>query len=181
MKGLFNNFLKVKSKPGVVGLWTDEHAFLEAVRKSRKLGKKDFITLTPYPVHGLEEATETPRSWIPWVTFWFGLGGCTFGVWFTWWTSAVNWPVIIGGKPFWSLPAFIPVIFELTILFAALSSIGALIYACGLPKINPPVIDPALTSHKFGIFIYESENNSSADLKSFMSKLDPEEVKETEF
>ena len=46
------------------------------------------------------------------VAAFFGLAGCAFGTWFTWWTSAVNYPLIIGGKPFWSLPAFIPIIFE---------------------------------------------------------------------
>ena len=181
MKHFFKNFLRKKTKLGVAGLWEDEASFLEAVYKARQLGEKDFLTLTPYPVHGLEEATETPRSWIPWVTFFFGLGGCLFGLWFTWWTSAVDWPIIIGGKPFWSLPAFIPVIFELTILFAALSSIGALIYACGLPHIDPPVVDPALSSHKFAILIFTNQNKSAAKVKTLLSQLKPSEVKETEF
>ena len=181
LQDFFRNFLRKKPKSGVAGLWLEEGVFLQAVRKARELGQKDFITLSPYPVHGLEEATETPRSKIPWVTFFFGTAGCAFGVWFTWWTSVVSWPIIIGGKPHWSLPAFIPVIFELTILFAALSSIGALIYSCGLPRINPPIIDPDLTSHKFAIFIYTDEKQSASSVKSLLTQLKPNEVKETEF
>ena len=104
-------------------------------------------------MHEVDEAIGIKRSFIPWVTFIFGLTGCTFGIWFTWWTSAVDWPLNIGGKPMWSLPAFIPVIFECTILLAALSSVGALFFICGLPKVNPTIIDPDLTSHKFALFV----------------------------
>ena len=177
----FKNFLRKPAQPGVAGIWLEESSFLQAVRKVSDLDQKNFITLTPYPVHGLDEASKTPRSWIPWVTFIFGLGGFLFGLWFTWWTSAVDWPIIIGGKPFWSLPAFIPVIFELTILFAALGSIGALIYVCGLPRIDPPVVDLHLTSHKFAIFIFSSKEQSISDIKSFLSQLKPNELKEAEF
>jgi hypothetical protein len=81
----------------------------------------------------------------------------------------VNWPVNVGGKPPFSLPAFIPVIFEVTILFAALSSVGALFYYCGLPKVDPPVIDPDLTSHKFAIFIPKDEVGYD-ELRSSLSK-----------
>ncbi len=172
---------RYKAKSGVAGLWEEEHLFVEAVRQAHKRKIKNFIPITPYPVHGLEEAMEIPRSWIPWVTFVFGMSGCLFGLWFTWWTSAVDWPIIIGGKPMWSLPAFIPIIFELTILFAALSSIGALIYACGLPHIEPPVIDPALSSHKFGIFIPEEKNQTIKDIKPLIKELKPKDILETEF
>ncbi len=157
------NLSRYKARGGWAGLWTDERAFLRAageIRKIRGGGEQNIVCLSPYPVHGLEEALEIPRSRIPWAAFAFGLGGCLFGLWFTWWVSAVDWPIIIGGKPHWSLAAFIPVIFELTILFAALSSIAALIYSCGLPHISPPVIDPALTSHKFAIFIPASDGAS---------------------
>lgn len=83
--------------------------------------------------------------------------GFLFGLWLTWWTSAVNWPINVGGKPFWSLPAFVPIMFELTILFAALCSVGALFYYCKLPQVDPPVIDPDLSSHKFAIFVPEND------------------------
>jgi len=177
----FTNIFRKKSQLGWAGLWLDESDFLEAVREVKKSGWKNFTTISPFPVHGLEEAEGTPRSWIPWVTFIFGTLGCLFGLWFTWWTSTVSWPIIIGGKPLWSLPAFIPVIFELTILFAALSSIVALFYACGLPHINPPMIDPDLTCHKFAIFIPLDDKNKTQELKSLLHKLKPDQVLETEF
>ena len=171
---------RYKAKPGVAALWEEEGAFLKAVEAIYKKGSIKPVTITPYPVHGLEEATQTPRSWIPWVALVCGVSGCLFGIWFTWWASAVSWPIIVGGKPLWSLPAFIPVIFELTILFSAFGSIGALMYVCGLPHIEPPVIDKALSSHKFAMFI--SEKDCPKDkAKALFKEMSAPEVKDTEF
>ena len=82
----------------------------------------------------------------------------------------------------WSLPAFIPVIFELVILFAALSSVGALIVICGLPKVDPPVIDPDLTCHKFALFVPEkAEGFNSGQLEQLFKSNGAEEVRTAEF
>lgn len=142
-----------KYQSGLAGIWNDEHELMEAAKKLRDSGFKKFDAITPFPVHGMEEAIGIKRSFIPWVTFIAGLTGGSLGLLFTWWTSAVNFPINVGGKPFFSLPAFIPIIFELTILFAALSSVGALFVVCKLPKVDPPIIDPDLTSHKFALFV----------------------------
>lgn len=171
-----------KSKRGVAGIWLDEHALVKAARKVRESGYTKFDAISPFPVHGLDEAMNIPFSWIPWITLGFGLTGFSFGVWFTWWTSAVDWPIIIGGKPMWSLPAFIPIVFECTILFAALSSVAALLMLCGLPQVDPPVIDPALTSHKFGIFIPEDDTGyNQASAEQLLHSLGAVEVKRAEF
>lgn len=146
-----------KTVRGFAGIFTEEHQAISAAAKCRDLGMVKFDAITPYPVHGMEEACGVPRSNIPYVTFIAGLTGLLSGLALTIWTSAVNWPLNIGGKPLISLPAFIPVCFELTILFAALSSVGAFFYFCGIPRIDPPVIDPDLTSHKFAIFVPENE------------------------
>ncbi len=171
---------RYKAKPGVAGLWTDEQDFLKAVQAIYEKGEIRPLSISPYPVHGLEEATKTPRSHIPWVTLAFGTVGLLFGLWFTWWTSAVNWPIIVGGKPFWSLPAFVPIIFELTILFSAFSSIFALFWLCGLPHIEPPVIDKDLTCHKFALFVAEVDCPKSKAQEIFKGVGAPE-IKETEF
>ena len=171
---------RYKAQAGVAALWKEEEAFLKAVQNIYETTKVKPISISPYPVHGLEEATRTPRSWIPWATFICGISGCVFGLWFTWWASAVSWPLIVGGKPFWSLPAFIPIIFELTILFSALGSIGALMYACGLPHIEPPVIDKNLTCHKFALFVAEKDYPKDKAIDLFKQVKAPE-IKETEF
>jgi len=152
-----------KKQSGVMAVFTEEHQILTAAQKVQDAGYTVFDAITPYPVHGLEEAVGVKRSWIPWVTFFAGAFGCIFGTWFTWWTSAVSWPINVGGKPMWSLPAFVPIIFELTILFAALASVKVMFVACGMPSVNPPVVDEDLTSHKFGLFISSLDSKFKSD------------------
>ncbi len=159
----FKKIISPQPRPVLAGIWSNKKEFISAIQFLKEKQYSDFSVITPCPIHGMEELLGIRRSWIPWVTFVFGLGGCLFGTWFTWWTSAVDWPLIIGGKPFWSLPAFVPVIFECTILLGALSSVGALLYACGLPAIDPPILDRSLTSHKFAVFFYLDRCKHSSD------------------
>ena len=178
----FKELLSPETEPVLAGIWSDKTVFLSAIKNLKQKGYKKISAITPCPIHGLEELLEIKRSWIPWVTFVFGLTGCLFGLWFTWWTSAVNWPLIIGGKPFWSLPAFIPVIFECTILLGALSSVGALLYACGIPSIDPPVLDKDLSSHKFAIYFkLKEKNQTSGELEQELKALGAERVIHSEF
>jgi hypothetical protein len=171
-----------KTQMGLAAIFLTEQQILKAATKTREMGFKKFEALSPYPVHGMEEACGIKRSWIPYVTFGAGLVGLSSGLWFTWWTSAVNWAINVGGKPFWSLPAFIPICFELTVLFAALCSVGALIYAAGLPKIDPPIIDKDLTSHKFAIFIPSTDvGYDEQKIQDMFRSLGAAEIKKAEF
>ena len=173
-------FSPKKGQEGLAGFWSDEQVFLQALSKFKTTDIVDYQVITPYPVHDLEEVLGISRSWIPWVTFVFGVCGLTFGLWFTWWASAKSWPIIIGGKPLWSLAAFMPVIFELTILFAALSSILAFFLACGLPKIDPPIIDKTLSCSRFALFLPKKQTELEK-LKLVLKDLQPEEIREAEF
>jgi hypothetical protein len=167
---------------GIAGIWDKESLILKAARKTRETGFTKFEAISPYAVHGMEEACGITRSWIPYVTFIAGLIGLLSGLALTYWTSAVDWAVNVGGKPFFSLPAFIPIIFELTILFAALSSVGALFYACKMPKIDPPIIDPDLSCHKFAIFIpYNDVGYDESKIEKMFKELGALEVKKTEY
>lgn len=171
-----------KYQKGLAAIFDSEESVVAAAKKMRELGMDKLEAISPYPIHGMEEACGIKRSWIPYVAFGAGLTGLSLGTWFTWWTSAVSWPINVGGKPFFSLPAFVPVMFELTILFSALASVGALFYAAGLPKVNPPVIDPDLTSHRFAIFIPESQSGfDQARLSETFKQLGASEIKTSEF
>jgi len=171
-----------KYQKGLAAIFESEQSILAAAKKMREMGMDKFEAITPYPVHGMEDACGIKRSFIPYVAFGAGLAGLTAGTLLTWWTSAVSWPINVGGKPFFSLPAFVPVMFELTILFSALASVGALFAVCGLPKVNPPVIDPDLTSHKFAIFIPQSQRGFDlAKLSDVFKQLGATEVKMSEF
>lgn len=148
---------------GVVGLFDDEHALLDAAKKTYSAGYRKFDTISPFPIHGMDDAMGLKRSPVPWVTFTFGCIGFITALWLQWYTSAVDWAANVGGKPPFSLPAFIPVIFELTVLFAGLATFGAVLFFCRLPKIDPPIIDPSLTSHRFALFIPENDVSFEAD------------------
>lgn len=174
--------MAAKYQPGMAAIFLSEEELLKAATKVREMGFKKFEAISPYPIHGMEEACGIKRSWIPYVTFVAAVVGCSSGWLLTWWTSAVNWPLNVGGKPFHSLPAFIPIMFELTILFAALSSVGALLFACGLPKVKPPIIDPDLTCHKFGIFIPQNDVGYDENkIQEVFKSLGASMVKKAEF
>lgn len=167
-----------KRQSGVAGIFSDDLKILEAAEKMRKAGYKKFDAITPFPVHGMEEAIGIKRSGIPYVTFIAGLTGLSCGLGLQYWTSVVSWPINVGGKPLFSLPAFIPVTFELTILFAALGSVITMFALNGLPKKNPPIIDPDLTSHKFALWVPENEEGYSVEkVEAFLKELGAEEVK----
>lgn len=175
IKNIFCILLRDSAPPQevIVALFEDEGSFLKAAREVK--GVKDLDAVTPYPVHGLEQILNIKRSWIPWVTFIFGLLGLTAGLALTYYTSVVSWPLVIGGKPFFSLPAFIPVVFECTVLFSALASVAALFYACDLPRMNPPILDKDLTSHKFALYC-PTLNNSVDEVKQVFKKCGVEKV-----
>jgi len=138
---------------GVVGFFDDERTLIDATRQVRDQNYESFDTFTPYPVHGLEQAQGLKRSWLPWVTFVAGLTGGTCGFGLQLWTSAVDWPIVVGGKPFNSWPAFIPITFELTVLFAALATVGAMFVANRLPNTKHRIVDTSITRDRFALVI----------------------------
>ncbi len=163
---------------GVVGFWSDDHKMVSAAHKMREAGYTHFDAITPFPVHGMEEAVGIKRSIIPWVTFIAGLTGGSLGLLMQYWMSAVSWPLNIGGKPYFSLPAFIPIVFELTILFAALSSVAAMFILNKLPNVNPPIIDPDLTCSRFALWVPETEPGYNAEkVERFLKQIGAEETR----
>lgn len=141
------------NQKGIVGLFADPEKLLVACAGVRDRSIVEFDAFTPFAVHGIEEAMGMKRSWLPWVTFIAGLTGCAAGTWFQIWTSAVDWPINVGGKPFNSLPAFIPVTFECTVLLAGLATAGALFIVSGMPNFKPRILDPSITNDKFALFV----------------------------
>jgi hypothetical protein len=138
---------------GVVGFFEDPQALTKAVVRVREAGYESFDSYTPYPVHGLEHAQGLKRSPLPWVTFFAGLTGFAAAFGLQYWTSVMDWPVNIGGKPLNSWPAFVPILFELTVLFASLATVGAMFLLNGLPNTNRRAFDPNITRDRFALMI----------------------------
>jgi hypothetical protein len=92
---------------GVLALYDDPDKLLRAATLAREHGFANLDAYTPYAVHGMSEALGVKKSWVPWVTLVMGLTGACLALTFEIWTSAVDWPINVGGKPMVSLPAFI--------------------------------------------------------------------------
>ncbi len=169
---------KKKTLGGMAGIFLQEGLVVTAAQKVRESGFIKFDAISPYPIHGMEEACGIKRSGIPYVTFAASIVGLLTGLGMTYYMSVFDWPINIGGKPLFSLPAFIPIIFELTILFAALCSVVALFVVCKMPRIDPPTIDKDLTSHKFAIFIPENDVGYNQErIERLFKELGADEVK----
>jgi hypothetical protein len=102
-----------------------EAGLLDAVADLRGRGHGVLDVLGPYAVHGLPEALGQRPSRLPWICLAAGLVGLLGGLTLQLWTSAVDWPLDVGGKPTASWPAFVPVAFELTVLAAGLATVAA--------------------------------------------------------
>ncbi len=142
-----------KTLLGVIGFFDNPNDLLHATEKVRDENYRDFDTYTPYPVHGLEAAQGLKRSPLPFVTLAAGMTGASLGFLLQYWTSAVDWPLIVGGKPMNSWPAFVPVMFECTILFAGLATVGGMFFFNGLPNVKRKSFDPSITRDRFAIVI----------------------------
>ena len=163
---------------GTLGIFKDENALKAACAEMQSRKFKRYDAYTPFPVHGLEDVMGIKRSMIPWVTFCAGLIGGLLGLALQCWTSAVDWPLNVGGKPFLSYPAFIPVVFELTILFGGLATAGALFAFCRLPNLSHKTLSASFTDDQFGLFIPADEAGyNAAELEGVLKKSGAIEVK----
>ncbi|PGH38700.1 MAG: quinol:cytochrome C oxidoreductase, partial [Candidatus Nephrothrix sp. EaCA] len=113
------------NKHFVVGIFDDEDVLVRAVEKSREKGLKIHEVFSPFPVHGLEDALGYKRSRLPKVAFACGITGTTLALFTQIWMLGFDWPMNIGGKNHASLPPFIPVTFEFTVLLSALGMVLA--------------------------------------------------------
>ena len=146
---------KPEPSRGVLALYADPDSLLHAAARAKEHGFADMDAFTPYAVHGLSEALGIRKSWVPWVTLVMGLTGASLGLTFMIWTSAYDWPILVGGKPMISLPAFIPITFECGVLIGGTMTLAALLLACGLPNYKKPILDRDLTNDRFGLWIPE--------------------------
>ncbi len=124
---------------GLVGRFSKTPEFFHAVEQCRDQGFVRWDTFTPFPVHGLDGAMGLSRSKVPSFTLIGGITGFITGSLITWYMNAFDYPLIVGGKPFWS-PVFpFPVMYELTILLAAFGTLFGMFLMNLLPRHNHPV------------------------------------------
>ena len=141
-----------------VGVFANPHNLLDAIRECRQSGVLIHDAYGPYPLHELDEALGRSRSRLPVVCFLLGFLGVAFGLWMQYWTAAVNWPLNVGGKPLDSLPAFVPVTFELMVLFAGVgSALFFLLRSRLYPGKVPWALPDGITDDRFALVVEERD------------------------
>ena len=168
------------SKRLFVGVFDNEDDTLAAIRVSRRHGFKVVDVYAPYAVHGVEEAMGLSPSRLPWFVFAVGLLGAILKVWFEFWTTAVDWPVNVGGKPFNSLPAFVPVTFEVMVLFAAVGAVFSFFVVCRLFPGKRAVLPVAgVTDNRFAIVLEQTDSTFEVpEVRRLFDKLHAVHVEE---
>jgi len=167
----------MEKKKYITVFFDDEKPMLQAVKKLQdaKTGIED--VLTPFPVHGLDKLLGMKQSRIPTVGFIFGAIGAIIGFGFQAWVFTIDYPLIIGGKPFLSAPSFIPVTFEMTVLTSALAMVAVFLFSSKLkPRKKFEPIDPRITDDRFVILI-DSDNSDESSLKEILSGINVEGIK----
>ncbi len=150
------------NKDIIYGLYNDEEDLLRAVKQANSDHLEIMDVYTPFPVHGLDPLLGLTESRLHIAGFIYGLLGTLTAFLGMTWIFTKDWPIIFGGKPHWSLPAFIPIIFELTVLFSAIGMTVTFYIVNGLgPGVVNPTIDLRITDDKFCIAFDKSEVEAS--------------------
>ncbi|MBI9056328.1 MAG: DUF3341 domain-containing protein [Labilibaculum sp.] len=162
----------------------DEQNLLRATKDLRDQELSIQDVLTPFPVHGLDHALGYKRSNLPTVAFVCGAIGLVLAFGFQTWAFTVDYPLFIGGKPHFAIPSFIPITFELTVLFAAFGMATAFFISSKLgPGANNVIHDERITDDRFVIIVdLDEDGNHEATIKSILEKEDAKniQVKEIE-
>jgi mono/diheme cytochrome c family protein len=162
---------------GVTALFNNPDKITSAAKKVREEGFTKWDVHSPYPLHGMEKVMGLKPSMLGVVTLVCGLSGTVLALIFMYWTMSVDYPMVIGGKPFFALPAFIPVTFEVTVILATVSTVVAMFALFfQLPRNEFPLHDTdfmkKVSCDHFGILIEANdpnfnETNTLELLKSF--------------
>ncbi len=167
----------------LIGIYGDDEQAVHAVENIRAKGEKIHDVLSPFPVHGMDDALGLKESRLHIAGFIYGISATTFALGFMSWVRMSNWPINFGGKPFFGLPALIPIIFEFTVLTASIGMTVTWLIRCRMyPFKNREVLDPRTTDDKFGV-VFDIRSASAADiqrLEGLLKENGAEEVKTRE-
>lgn len=166
---------------GIMAEFDTPTQLVDAAHKVREAGFKKTDAFSPYPLHEIDEALGIKRSILPFMVFGGGVAGLLAGVGLQYFVHVIDYPILVGGRPFFSIVSFVPASFELTILLAAFTAVFGMIALNGLPQPYHPVFNVprfALASReKFFLLIEGKDAKFNYDeTKSFMESLNPQEV-----
>jgi len=152
----------MNSKPyGILAEFDTTPALLHAAEKVRDAGYRRWDAFTPFPVHGMDRAMGMKNSMVGWFSFIGGVAGYTTGMVMIWWMNAVDYKLVVGGKPTFSPYAAFPPSYELTILFGAFGAVLGMLFMNRLPRLHHPLLKhrrfAQVTHDKFFIVIETSD------------------------
>lgn len=164
------------NKEVIYGLYNDEEDLMRAVKSAKDQHIEIMDVYTPFPVHGLDPILGLSESRLHIAGFIYGaIGALTAFLGMTW-VFTKDWPVIFGGKPYWAVPSFIPITFEVTVLFAAVGMVVSFYIVSGMgPGVVNPYLDERITDDKFCI-AFDTAEVSEGDARSFLSGSGAEEI-----
>jgi hypothetical protein len=165
-----------KAATGVLGVFAHLDTASDAIRRLRKDGFEALTVYSPTPRHELEEALEPPESAVRIFTLMGAFTGSAAGASLAIWAS-LQWPLVVGGKEIVALPAFTVIIFELTILLGALSTVAGLFITSKLPRLGraEALYHPSFTAGHFGVFAHVGSDRYDA-VRDIMTESGSEEV-----
>ena len=163
--------------PGVLAVFSHLDTTLAAIKRLRAAGHTDFTVYSPIPRHEIEDALGQPVSPVRAFTLVGGIAGCAIGAWITLWMSA-DWPIVVGGKPVGSIPPYVVIMFEMTILFGALSTILGILFNSlfAARRLGAILYDPRFTNDRFGIFV-PAGSDKVAKVESLLREAGAEEMR----
>jgi hypothetical protein len=171
---------------GLMAEFASPEALLSAVRRSREAGYAELEAYTPFPIEAVSEALGQHHSKLPAIVLLGGILGGLAGFALQWWTSVVDYPLNVGGRPFNSWPAFIVPTFECTILGAALSAVFGMFFVNGLPMpyhpvFNVPRFAQASRDRYFLVVKAKDQRFDRKATRAFLESLAPSEVSDVEY
>jgi hypothetical protein len=138
---------------GAVAEFESPQKLLAAIRGAQALGYRKLDAYTPFAAHGIDTALDPKRSKLGFVVFGAGALGAAAALLLQWWTGAVDYPLVIAGKPLFAVEFSIPITFELTVLFAAFGAVVGMFVFNGLPRLYHPIFQysrfPRVTNDAF--------------------------------
>lgn len=160
----------------IYGLYDDEQILMKAVAQAKKDHLDIMDVYTPFPVHGLDPILGLEESRLHIAGFVYGMIGTLTAFLGMTWIFTKDWPIIFGGKPHWSVPAFIPITFELTVLFAAVGMVVSFYIVCGLgPGVTNNYLDDRITDDKFCI-AFDKASIDASKVEEFLKSSGASEI-----
>lgn len=166
---------------GLLAEFDSAYGVYHAAEKVRDAGFQKWDTHTPFCVHGMDDAMGLGPSKLPWISLVMGLTGLAAAVALQTWVSTTEYPMVISGKPLNSLPAFVPLMFEITVLFAAIGTVFGMFFLNGLPMLHHPLFSSErferVTDDKFFISIESTDSKfDSAKTADFLREIGAKHV-----